>query len=357
MRHGLMQWREAELSRADVLERQVRLQAAAHAAGLDALIIYTNNVRPAGVAFATGFTPYWSDALLLLPVEGQAMFATALSKRVGNWIQSTSPTVEVKHSPKPGRLVGERLAAANARKVGVVELDHMPGGLIEEIRAAAPTVELVDASAVFASVRTVSNAAELRLAAKADAIAAAAFAQAPAAPTLVGDVTEVLELNVRNAGAEECYVAIAPDLEADARLARTKGRVALGNTYAVRLSVAYHGVWVRRTESFAPAGADDLLTGARAWVEALARALQLGTPLAQQIADAKLPAGLTVEDWALEAPVGTRPLQWVAAQGADTERELSYGVLALRLCTGRAPLLLSRTVGLFDAANRIESAA
>lgn len=357
MRHGLMQWREDELSRADVLERQVRLQAAAHAAGLDALIVYTNNVRPAGVTYATGFTPYWSDALLLLPAEGQGVFATALSKRVGNWIKSTSPTVEVAHSPQPGRLVGERLRASGARKVGVVELDHMPGGLVEEIRTAAPAVELVDASGLFASVRTVPDAAELRLAAKADAIAAAAFAQAPAGPKLVGDVTEVLELNVRNAGAEECYVAIASDLKSDARLARTKGRVVLGPTYAVRLSVAYNGVWIRRTESFARNGADEMLAGVRRWADALAVALRLNAPLAPQIAGADLPAGFSVKDWTLEAPIGTRPLERVASQAPEAGRDLSYGVLSLRLAPDRAPLLLARAIGLAGATDRIRSAA
>ena len=357
MRHGLMLWREEELSRADVLERQVRLQATTYAAGLDALIVYTNNVRSAGVTFVTGFTPYWSDALLLLPVEGQAVFATALSKRVGNWIKSTNPTAEVTHSPQPGRLVGERLAASGARKVGVVELDHMPGGLVEEIRSVAPSAELIDASGLFRAVRSIPNAAELRLAAKADAIAAAAFAQAPAQPKLVGDMTEVLELNVRNAGAEECYVAIAPDLKSDARLARTKGRVALGPYFAVRLSVAYNGVWIRRTESFARVAADDVLADIRRWADSLAVTLRLPTPLGPQIADAGLPAGLRIEGWTLEAPIGTRPLECVASQGAEAAHELPYGVLAMRLASDRAPLLLSRTVGTSGAAERKRSAA
>jgi hypothetical protein len=357
VRHGLMQWREQELSRADVLERQVRLQAAMSAAGLDGLIVYTNMVRSAGVTFVTGFTPYWSDALLLLPVDGQGVFATALSKRVGNWIKSTSPTVEVAHSPQPGRLVGELLAARGARKIGVVELDHMPGGLVDEIRAAAPAVELVDASRLFASVRTIPDAAELRLAAKVDAIAAAAFAQAPAEPERVGDVTEVLELNVRNAGAEECYVAIAPDLKADARLARTKGHVALGPIFAVRLSVAYNGVWIRRTESFARTCADDAMADIRRWADALAATLRLNAPFGPQVDSAGLPAGLRVEDWTLEAPVGTRPLERVAAQGAEAANSLPYGVLAMRLAWDRAPVLLSRTIGTAGVLDRNRSAA
>lgn len=352
-----MQWREAELSRADVFDRQARLQAAIKAAGLYALIVYTNHVRSAGVTYITGFTPYWSDALLLLPLEGQAVFATALSKRVGNWIKSVNPTVEVAHSPQPGRRVGERLAAGGAHKVGVVELDHMPGGLIEEIRAAAPSVELVDASGLFASVRTVSDAPELWLVAKADAIAAAAFAQAPAAPKLVGDVTEALELTVRNAGAEECYVASAPDLTSDARLARTKGRTGLGPYYAVRLSVAYNGVWIRRTESFARAGGDDALADIRRWADALAMTLRLAAPLGAQIAGAGLPTGVRLEDWSLEAPIGTRPLERVAAQSAEVARELPYGVLAMRFSSERTPLLLSRAIGIAGAEDRNRSAA
>ena len=121
-------------------------------------------------------------------------------------------------------------------------------------------------------------------------------------------------------GAEECYVAIAPDLKADARLARTKGRVALGPYFAVRLSVAYNGVWIRRTESFARTGADDTLADVRRWADALAVSLRLAAPLGLQIANAGLPAALRVAGWTLEAPVGTRPLERVAAQGAETQR-------------------------------------
>jgi len=350
-----MSWREEELSQAEVLARQARLQAALTAAGFDALIVYTNNVRSAGVTFVTGFTPYWSDALLLLPARGQGIFATALSKRVGNWIKSTNPTVEITHSPQPGRLVGERLAASGARKVGVVELDHMPGGLVEEIGALA-TVSLIDASDLFAGVRAEPDAAELRLAAKTDHIAAAAFAQIPTCPKLVGDVTQALELSVRNAGAEECYVATAPDLASDARFARSKGKTALGAYFAVRLSVAYHGVWVRRTESLASAGNDQSLASIRGWADVRAGSLQLTKPLGPQIA-VDLPARLEIEDWTLEAPIGTRPLERVASQAAPTSRVLPYGVLSLRLLSDRAPLLLARTIGIATTNQRVRRVA
>ena len=70
MRRGLMKWEPAELPEASLTARTERVQAALAAAGFDALVIYTNNVRPAAVTYLTAFTPYWSDAILLLPRQG-----------------------------------------------------------------------------------------------------------------------------------------------------------------------------------------------------------------------------------------------------------------------------------------------
>ena len=77
MRRGLMRRDENELP-LDVLgERIARVQAAMTRDGLDALVFYTNIVRPSAVTWLTGFTPYWSDGLLLLRRNGTPVFATA----------------------------------------------------------------------------------------------------------------------------------------------------------------------------------------------------------------------------------------------------------------------------------------
>ncbi|WP_159593428.1 aminopeptidase P family N-terminal domain-containing protein [Chelativorans xinjiangense] len=345
MRHGLMLWREGELSQADVLARQRRLQAAMRENGLDAVLVYTNHVRSAGVTYLTGFTPYWSDALLFVPREGQAIFATALSKRVGNWIRSTNPTVEIAHSPQPGRMAGERLSALSAGNIGVVELDRMPSGLVEEITSKTDA-RLIDATDIFAAVRALPNAAELALATTADRIAANAFAEIPADRRLVGDVTEVLELNARLAGAEECYVAAAPDLAADQRLARMKGNAPLGGYFAIRLSVAYNGVWIRRTESLARMAADGAVAEAARAADRLAEAIDPSAQPAPQIAGHALSAGMTILDWTVEAPVATRPLQPVASRSRPAMRDVPYGVLTLTIGTAHTPLVFTRSFGL-----------
>src|ERR1700719_1494447 len=135
MRRGLMAWNPEELPKGVLLDRIGRLQAA----------MQTDRLA--------GATPYWSDGLLLVPKTGAPVFATALSKRVADWIRSTNPLSEIVNTPKPGAAVGARLAADGCRWVGVLELDRLPGGLYDEIVGAAPSVELTDGSAAFASLR------------------------------------------------------------------------------------------------------------------------------------------------------------------------------------------------------------
>src|SRR5205807_6420109 len=108
---------EADELPQSVLEgRAKRLQAAMKRAKLDALLVYTNLTRPSAVWWITGFTPYWSDGLLLLPASGAPVFATALSKRVGDWIRTIDRCSEILNTPKPGAAGGERLPAAGARR-------------------------------------------------------------------------------------------------------------------------------------------------------------------------------------------------------------------------------------------------
>src|SRR3569623_379026 len=102
MRRGLMGWNAEELPVAALEARLGKLRTAMTKAGLDAFVIYTNNTRPAAIAWLTGFTPYWSDALLLVGKSNAPVFATALSKRVSEWIRTTDPLSEIVNTPKPG---------------------------------------------------------------------------------------------------------------------------------------------------------------------------------------------------------------------------------------------------------------
>jgi len=60
MRRGLIARSRVELPDAVFDARLVRLRAAM--GGLDALLVYTNNTRPAAVSWLVGFIPYWSES-------------------------------------------------------------------------------------------------------------------------------------------------------------------------------------------------------------------------------------------------------------------------------------------------------
>lgn len=339
MRRGLMKWREDELSLADVTARVERLRAAMSANGLDAFLAYTTLVRPAAVQYFTGFTPYWSDGLLLIAREGKPTFVTALSKRVGNWLAGVNPTSEIAHAPRPGRKIAEVLAQNDVRRLGVLEPDMLPGTLVADL-VDGTGIEIADAGEIFASVRAEPNAAETRLAARAEAIALSAFECIIADAASVGDVAGPLELAVRNAGAEECYIALAPDLGQEGLLGRHHGSTGLGEVYAVRISIAYNGVWTRVTRTLRKGEAYN-----RARFEALAKladGLDPTLPMAAQIAAGR--GLLEIDGWTLEAPVGTRPLARVAYQDVDEGVRIPYGVITLRGREGGEPYVHSALI-------------
>ena len=175
MRRGLMGWNAEELPKAALEARIARLRAAMQRNGFDAALFYTNLVQPSAVTWLTGFTPYWSDGMLLLPAQGAPVFATALSKRVANWIRTTNTLSEIVNTPKPGAAVGKRIAEAGCKRVGVLEYDALPAGLYDEIAGAAPGVELADLGGVFAEARRSIDDAERGLIGRADALARTAL--------------------------------------------------------------------------------------------------------------------------------------------------------------------------------------
>jgi hypothetical protein len=312
--------------------------------GLDGFILYTNLVQPGAVTYLTGFTPYWSDALLLVPKTGAPIFATALSKRVANWISSTNPLSEIVNTPKPGAAVGARLAADGCRRVGVLELDRLPGGLYDEITGAAPTVALTDGSAAFASLRRRIDPAERGLLAHADALAVSALAQVdPDQTANAGAVAGLVEKQARLRGAEEAYIAVAADLAADRRMIRVSGPLLLAGRFALRASIAYKGSWVRRTRTFdRDAAGRAAVARADAWFENLVSSIAPGSIGAQIAARIGELPGAAVASWMAESPIGSYPLQAIASSHAPESDGVAAGgffVLTLELVVEGTPWL------------------
>jgi hypothetical protein len=244
MRRGLISRSVVELPDAALEARLLRVRAAMRTEKLDALLIYTNNTRTAGVSWLTGFVPYWSEAVLVVPADGVPYLVAALSFRVKSWIERVSRIGDILHHPRIGLRAGQQIAAARQdAAVGIVDFDGLPAGIAADLREAGPDLRLSDASTLFATLRGTADPAEIALASKAASIAQAALAQAGGSS--LNAMIAAVERQARGHGAEEIYVAAAPDLDRDARFMRIEGERALGDRFALRATVAYKGAWVR----------------------------------------------------------------------------------------------------------------
>ena len=171
MRRGLMGWNANDLPLAVLRERLSRLQAALKSEGLGGLVVYTNIARPAAATFLTGFTPYWSEGLLLIPVAGDPVFATALSKRVSEWIRTVMPIGAIENTPQPAAAIRRKLVEGNVGRVGVLELDLLPAAQAAALAGDDDAVALSDATDLFRAVRLRVDETEINLARRADALA------------------------------------------------------------------------------------------------------------------------------------------------------------------------------------------
>src|SRR5512132_1274691 len=134
MRRGLISRSETELPDEVLDARIARVRAAMAEAGLDALLLYTNNTRTAGVSWLTGFVPYWSEALLVVPREREPVLVVALTYRVKSWIERTSRVAEVVHGPRIGLETARFLGAWNTEAaVGIPDLDGLPAGIFHDL--------------------------------------------------------------------------------------------------------------------------------------------------------------------------------------------------------------------------------
>jgi hypothetical protein len=176
-----------------------------------------------------------------------------LSFRVKSWIERVSRLGDVLHHPRIGLKAAQQIAATRAdATLGIVDFDGLPAGIADDLREGGPRLTLRDASALFATLRAVADPAEVALAGKAASIAREALAamRGDSLNAMIGSV----EREARSRGAEEIYVAAAPDLDRDVRFKRIEGEAARGKHFALRATVAYKGAWVRLIRSVGEEG-------------------------------------------------------------------------------------------------------
>jgi hypothetical protein len=312
MRRGLIARSLVELPDAVFEARLERVHTAMRAAQCDALVIYTNNTRPAGVSWLAGFVPYWSEALLVVPREGAPYLVAALSFRVKSWIERVSCIGEVLHTPRIGLKAAQQIAAARRDAVvGIVDFDGLPAGIADDLREGGPGLVLRDFSAAFAALRAPADPAEIVLTMKAAAIANYALSAAPNDAGLNAGIAAI-ERTARNLGAEEVYVAAAPDLDRDCRFQRIEGETVQGKNFALRATVAYKGAWVRVVRSISE--------------PAIAR--QASIELAKAVAQLPSDRGFSgFKSWLVEGCRMSQPLEPLAGSRLGSAAPPPHGAL------------------------------
>lgn len=303
MRRGLLSWSKTEIPQSVFDMRVAQAQAAMASDGIEALIVYTNHTRPAAVSWLTGFIPYWSESLLVVPRVGRPALAAALSKRVHEWIAQTSWIGSILAAPRVGREIGKLCAKETPGRVGVLELDLLPTQVADDL-AAAGASNLVDATPLFDRLRLRADGTEIALTARAAQIACEALGTLSAVEPGddVAQAVAAIEGTARRGGAEEVYVAVATDLREHPAFYRSQGLGTLvGRTFSVRLTVAYKGHWIRlaRTVSRDPHVAGALQRAAERFADV---AVRLPDPHALSAATS----------WLIEGTVRSQPLQSLA---------------------------------------------
>ena len=164
----------------------------------------------------------------MVPRERPPVLVVALTYRVKSWIERTSRVAEVIHAPRIG-LEAARLIAGGKpdAAVGIADLDGLPAGIADDLREGGPRLTLRDATALFVRLRGKADPAEIALAIKAASIAQEVLSTAPTSGADLGDIIADVEARARPLGAEEVYMAAAPDLARDQRLRRIEGTAAL----------------------------------------------------------------------------------------------------------------------------------
>jgi Xaa-Pro aminopeptidase len=340
MRRGLIAWSKAEIPESVFDARLARLRAAMAAEKLDALVVYTNNTRTAGVSWLTAFVPYWAEGLLVVPLSGDPLLTMAFSNRIVGWGKDVSHVARFEGGARPGIAAGKYLADCGAKHVGVVEFDGLRAAVVEDMTGNADGVALADATALFENIRTKPGSAEIALITKAGIIGQRALSLATGTEKMIGEALASVDHEARLLGAEEVYMAAAPDLDRDPRFRRMEGTAETGRSFALRATLAYKGHWVRVTRTYFRDKADEALADRAA---ASFSAAVAGLPNTDGFKDFR--------SWNVEACRVTQPLDPIMGSQIDEPRALAPGSIAnaqaLITIDGRtialaAPILVGR---------------
>jgi len=311
MRRGLLAWSPQEIAKSEFDRRLAVLRSRFDQAGVDVLLVYTNFARPAAISYLTNVVLFWSEAMLVVPRTGDTTLVVGLPKRDMTVIRPTGCFDELVCDPDARTALVTVLTEQGllGQRIAILDADSVPAPFAGAIEAAGGSLMTVDD--ILDTGNDDGSSAALQV--KAADIARNALGASSIALDRAASLVAMVELNARLAGAEEVQVLIAPDLARDKGLRRIEGPEGLGERFAICVSVAYKGHWVRIGRTISRQAAPQSWSMAQAAIPAIADGLSAGTDATAQIEQAlgRLQAG-QIDSWALEGQAGGSPLALLA---------------------------------------------
>jgi hypothetical protein len=262
------------------------------------------------------------------------------------WINSTSCVDEVVVGPDIGVTASKWLASqTQASTIAVAGMSDVPHTALSSLRHALPNTELRGANAWYAPLETGFTPAPL-VAERALQIARTGLSLVTSL-TFQGahDIVAAIDGHCRSNGAEEVAVLLAPDLSRSSLLHRLEGDTSLGECFAVQVSLAYKGCWLRIAGSYrrGAAAVAELPECELARTE-VQRGL-LGASSDDLAASAASAAKANLDDWSLEARCGGLPLATIACAGHTNAKWVpAFSTLSLQLRAGNVSFVLAEPV-------------
>jgi len=241
MKRGLITWDRAELPRSVFDTRLANARAAMAAAGVPALLVYTDIWRANQGRFLTNFMPYWNRSLAVIPSEGAPVLLCGLSPRVYPWIESVTLFEEIRPASK---LVPTLLKLCEERgwqALGVLDLARVPHEVHAPLAAAGLALKDVRLTTIDeAALAMHRRAAELARNILGDVL--------PAGVGITGhQFAGRLERLFRREGAEDLVILLSAG--ATAPLPATAAELPVA--YSVSIAVEYRAHWARVTRAHA----------------------------------------------------------------------------------------------------------
>jgi len=252
MKRGLITWDQAELPRSVFDMRLAKARAATAAAGVPALLVYTDIWRANQGRFLTNFMPYWNRSLAVIPADGDPVLLCGLSPRVYPWIKSVTLFEEIRPASKLVFTLLKLCEEHQWKALGVLDLTRVPHEVHAPLAASGLTLKDVRLTTLDdAALAMHRRAADLARGILSDVL--------PAGVGITGhQFAGRLERHFRREGAEDLVILLSvgatPPIPATGAV--------LPSSYSVSVAVEYRGHWARVTRAHAPTAAVRVLEDA-----------------------------------------------------------------------------------------------